>query len=429
MSKLLQNIKDPKLIDVEIISIGDELLIGQTVNTNASWMGEQLSKIGANVARCVVIKDDYDEMCLAFMSAFERSDIVLVTGGLGPTEDDFTKQVLCDFFETELVQNEDVLKHVTDIFSHNNREMLEVNRLQAMVPESAEVLFNAQGTAPGMLFTDELGKILISMPGVPYEMRYVMTEHVLPRLASDYDMKSLYYETIQSQGIGESYIADRIQGIENSIRSEGLGLAYLPSPGGVRLRLSGLPSEKELIQKYVKQLSDFLPQYVFGYGDDTLSEVVGKLLKNKGLTLGTVESCTGGAIASAITSVSGSSNYFEGSIVSYSEKVKMDLVNVPQEIIEEHGVVSLEVVEEMAKNGRDILKTDYCISISGYAGSSDDLDEDSVGVICIAIAGNERVLSKRFKFEKDRSRNIRRSVLTALNLLRCELLKINVEKS
>lgn len=415
---------------VEIISIGDELLIGQTVNTNASWIGTELSKIGGEVEFCTVIKDERDIILNTFEAAMNRVDVVLVTGGLGPTKDDITKHVLCEFFDSKLIQDEEVLKHVRSIFERRNLEMLDVNMLQAAMPDKATALFNEFGTAPGMWFEKD-GKILVSMPGVPYEMQGIMTNHVIDRLKKKFDLKGLYYKTVQTQGIGESYIAKRIEDMENDMRSKGISLAYLPSPGGVRLRLSSVQNLHNIqaIDSYIKAIEALIPQYVFGRGNITLSEVVGKLMIEQELTLGTIESCTAGAIASEITSTPGSSSYFEGSIVSYSENVKANLIEVSEETIESFGIVSRQVVEEMAINGRKILNTDYCISTSGYAGSADDLDDKFVGDVCIAIAGNEGVLSKRFKFEKDRSRNVRRSVLTALNLLRCELMKINIEKS
>lgn len=415
---------------VEIISIGDELLIGQTVNTNASWMGSQLSLLGGEVEYCTVIRDEEDVIFRSFETAMNRVDVVLVTGGLGPTKDDITKHVLCNFFDSKLVQDEEVFNHVKSYFLQRGKKMLDVNILQSHVPDKATVLFNELGTAPGMWFEKD-GKVLVSMPGIPYEMKAIMTNEVISRLQSKFEISGLYYQTLQTQGMGESYIADRIVDLEIEMRSNGISLAYLPSPGGVRLRLSSNQSDLmvQLIEGYLLSLEAIFPEYVFGRGKVSLPDVVGRLLTKQKVTVGTVESCTGGSVASALTSVAGSSAYFEGSIVSYSKEVKMDLVGVSELTIIEHGLVSVEVVEEMARNGKKILNTNYCIALSGYAGPSSGLPDDLVGDVCIAIAGNERVLSRRFKFEKDRSRNIKRSVLTALNLLRCELLKINIEKS
>lgn len=415
---------------VEIISIGDELLIGQTINTNAAWIGSELSQIGAEVEFCTVIRDGEDVIYNTFETAMNRVDVVLVTGGLGPTKDDITKNVLCKFFDSKLVQNDAILKHVKSFFDRRNIEMLDINILQAAVPDKATPLFNEFGTAPGMWF-EKNGKVLVSMPGVPYEMKGIMSGEVIKRLQNKFDIRGLYYKTIQTQGIGESYIANQIEVMETEMRENGISLAYLPTPGGVRLRLSSIQDLNKIktIDNYINAIEALLPQYVFGRGDIRLEEVVGKLLIKEKVTVSAIESCTGGAVSATLTSVSGSSSYFEGSIVSYSKNIKMDLVNVSEETILRYGIVSKEVVEEMAVNGKRILNTDYCIALSGYAGASSDLLEDLVGDVCIAIAGNERVTSKKFKFEKDRSRNVRRSVLTALNLLRCELLKINIEKS
>jgi nicotinamide-nucleotide amidase len=415
---------------VEIISIGDELLIGQTINTNLTWMGEQLSLIGADVRYNTVVQDKHDDMLGAFKVAMGRVDVVLVTGGLGPTKDDITKQVLCDYFDTKLVKNEEVLKHVRSFFEMRKRPMLDVNIQQAEVPEKSTVLFNKFGTAPGM-WLEEAGKVLVSMPGVPYEMKSIMSSSVLDRLKEIFNPEALYYKTIQTQGIGESYIAERIEAIETKMRSEGVALAYLPSPGGVRLRLSVKPTEelKQAISSYIVQIAALLPQYVFGYGDAKLTEVVGADLLSMQSTVSTVESCTGGAVAAALTSVAGSSSYYMGSIVSYSNEIKISQVGVKAQTIEDHGVVSKSVVEEMATNGRKKLGTDYCVALSGIAGPDGGSEENPVGTVWIGVAGPERVIAKKFLFEKDRQRNIRRSVLTALNLLRCELMKINIEKS
>ena len=324
---------------VEIISIGDELLIGQTINTNLTWMGEQLSLIGADVRYNTVVQDKHDDMLGAFKVAMGRVDVVLVTGGLGPTKDDITKQVLCDYFDTKLVKNEEVLKHVRSFFEMRKRPMLDVNIQQAEVPEKSTVLFNKFGTAPGM-WLEEAGKVLVSMPGVPYEMKSIMSSSVLDRLKEIFNPEALYYKTIQTQGIGESYIAERIEAIETKMRSEGVALAYLPSPGGVRLRLSVKPTEelKQAISSYIVQIAALLPQYVFGYGDAKLTEVVGADLLSMQSTVSTVESCTGGAVAAALTSVAGSSSYYMGSIVSYSNEIKISQVGVKAQTIEDHGV-------------------------------------------------------------------------------------------
>lgn len=415
---------------IEIISIGDELLIGQTINTNAAWMGEELSKMGAGIEYCTVIRDEKESMVNAFDLALSRVDVVLVTGGLGPTKDDITKHVLCDYFDTELEMNPEVLAHVKSFFEARNRPMLEVNVRQAEIPVACEVLHNELGTAPGMWF-EKNGKLLVSMPGVPYEMKYIMTTHVLPRLLQTYSLNSLYYETVLTQGIGESFLADRISDLEIAMRSEGIALAYLPSPGLVRLRLSSphQPHFVKKIESYITEIEHLLPAHVFGRGEGQLSEVVGELLLERKQTLCTAESCTGGALAASIVSIAGASYYFEGSVVSYSNRVKTEVLKVSEKDIKEVGAVSQTVVEQMARNAKEVLKTDYCIALSGIAGPAGDYETKPVGLTWIAVAGPHRVVTKKFQFGTDRQRNIQMAVLSGLNLLRCEILEINIEKS
>lgn len=411
---------------LEIISIGDELLVGQTINTNAAWMGGELSRIGASVDRCVVIRDEESEIVNAIDNAFNRVDVVLVTGGLGPTKDDITKKVLCKYFDTKLVEDKSVLANIKQLFESRNREMQEVHYLQALVPETAIALNNIHGTAPGMLFKKE-GKLLVSMPGVPYEMKYIMSSHVLPYLDKHFNLDALYYKTLYTVGIGESWLASEIEDIENSLRSEGVALAYLPSPGQVRLRLSGKRTQEieEKIHAYASKISQRIPKYCFSDKDEDLAYVIGNILRSKKKTLGTIESCTGGALASSIVKNSGSSDYFLGSIVSYSNEVKADVVGVDREVIVREGAVSQEVVEQMALKGLEKLKVDYTIAISGIAGPDGGTIEKPVGTIWIAIANGNQVISRRFQFEQDRNRNIKRSMLAGLNMLRCELLEIN----
>ena len=415
---------------VEIISIGDELLIGQTVNTNAAWMGAELSGVGFTVEYCTVIRDLGIDMLEAFERAMSRVDIVLVTGGLGPTKDDITKQVLCEFFQCELLENKNVLESVKKLFASRGKEMQAVHYEQAMIPSVSEALENQMGTAPGM-WINSGSKVLVSMPGVPYEMKYLMSVHVIPRLIKIFQPESLYYRTLQIQGIGESWIAEKIEDIETDLRSTGLGLAYLPSPGLVRLRFSGSSNKNvtQQIARYVDEVKRRLPVYVFGEGKVELQEVVGLLLRERNATLSTAESCTGGSVASAIVSVSGSSDYFVGSIVSYSNSVKIESLGVEKSALDSEGAVSKVVVEQMALGVKKRLNTDYSLALSGVAGPDGGTDDKPVGTVWIAVAGPRGVRSKCFLFEKDRQRNIQRSVLTALNMLRCELLEINIEKS
>lgn len=415
------------MINVEIISIGDELLIGQTINTNASWMGSQLAINGMKVSYVATISDTWDAITGALTEAHKRSRVVLITGGLGPTKDDITKQVLCAYFDTKLVLDQKVLDHVESFFIKRNRPMLEVNKMQAMVPEACEVLFNEQGTAPGMLFEKE-DTIFVSMPGVPYEMKYLMETHVIPRLTAKYPLRKLIQRTYLTQGIGESFLAEKISDWENRLRSEELDLAYLPSPGMVKLRISSASGDQARVTSYGEELKKMIPGYLFGEEEDTLAEVVGKLLLQKGTTVGTVESCTGGSIMAALTSISGSSSYVLGGLITYSNDLKMKLAGVSGQTLEDFGAVSEETVLEMAAGGKKVLGVDWCISVSGIAGPLGGSDEKPVGTVWIAIDGPERKVSRKFLFGTDRQRTVQMTVLTALNLLRCEILGINIEK-
>lgn len=417
-------------MNVEVISIGDELLIGQTVNTNASWIGAELARRGFFIKNGVTITDDKDAILEALETAQNRADIVVITGGLGPTKDDITKHVLCDYFETELELHEDILERITEFFKARGREMLEVNRQQAFLPKSARIFENRKGTASGMLFYKN-GVLFMSLPGVPYEMKHICSEHFFPFLEERFKTKGLYFETVHLQGIGESFLADRIADIEMEIREKGLGLAYLPKPGIVRIRVSGEKTEENqlLIRQYIDQIAERLPQYTFTDCDEDISVVIGKLMKEKGLTLGSVESCTGGRIANEIVSVPGSSAYYQGSVLSYTNELKHELVGVDEQLFSAVGAVSEEVVRQMAEKGRKKLGVDYCLSTSGIAGPDGGTDEKPVGTVWIGVAGPDRTIAKKFLFGDDRGRNIEKTMLTALNLLRCEILKINIEKS
>lgn len=410
---------------IELISIGDELLIGQTVNTNASWLGREFAQRGASVNYTTVIRDTKEDILTALDVAFSRVDVIVVTGGLGPTKDDITKYTLCEYFQTELVLNEEVLTRVRGYFEARGREMLEVNIKQAEMPKNAHVLQNDMGTASGMWF-DHNGKVLISLPGVPYEMKHLMTDRAFPLLMERYTMKSLYHRTLQTQGIGESYLAERIEDLETEIRANGFGLAYLPSSSQVRLRISSerTAENEQKIESYFKQIEARLPQYAYGREDDQLSEVVGRWMIENNKTVGTVESCTGGAIAADLVSVAGSSAYFLGSMVTYSYEFKSKLVGVNMHDIETQGAVSETVVRQMAEGGREALGVDFCIAASGIAGPGGGTEDKPVGTVWIGIAGPNGTLAKKFLFGDNRERNILRTVQTALNLLRCEALGI-----
>lgn len=410
---------------VEIISIGDELLIGQTVNTNATWLGTEFSMRGASVNYTTVIRDVKEDILQAVDIAFSRVDVIIMTGGLGPTKDDITKYTLCEYFDTELVLNEEVLERVRGFFEARGVEMLDVNIKQAEMPKAARVLTNDMGTASGMWF-DQDGKVLISLPGVPYEMKHLMTDRAFPVLMEQFEMNALYHQTLHTQGIGESYLADRIEDIETDIRNNGFGLAYLPSASQVRLRVSSERSElnAKKITGYLNQIEERLPQYVYGREEDRLSDVIGKWMIKHRKTVGTVESCTGGAIAAEIVSIPGSSVYFQGSMVTYSYELKSKLVGVNLDDIRNKGAVSETVVRQMAEGGREALGVDYCIAASGIAGPGGGTEDKPVGTVWIGVAGPDKVFAQKFLFGDHRDRNIERTVLTALNLLRCEIMKI-----
>ena len=414
---------------VELISIGDELLIGQTVNTNASWIGEQLALRGANIGIGVTIRDTKEAIVSALDQAMGRSDVIIITGGLGPTKDDITKYTLAEYFNSKLVINEEVLTRVKAFFEIRGREMLDVNIQQASLPELATILKNEVGTASGMWFEDQ-GRVVISLPGVPYEMKHILLNEVFEKLFGKFGIQELFSKTIMFQGIGESYLADEISEIEEDLAENNIGLAYLPSTGMLRLRFTCISTNKnvQMVDDAIEKIKIALPKHLFGNDNKSLSEVVGEILVGKNKTLGTVESCTGGGVAKEIVRIAGSSEYFEGSIVSYSNELKADLVGVDKNLIHNFGAVSEEVVIQMALKGLEKLNVDYCISTSGIAGPTGDTLEKPVGLVWIAIAGPEGVKAHRFLFGSNRERNIQSTVLTALNLLRCELLNIISKK-
>jgi nicotinamide-nucleotide amidase len=416
-------------MNAEIISIGDELLIGQTVNTNASWIGMECSLRGIRTNFVTTISDQEEVIRDTVDQAIKRSQIVFITGGLGPTKDDITKYTLAAYFQTELKRHEPTLKRIEEFFTARNRPMLDVNIRQADLPVDAEILENVNGTAAGMWFEKD-GCIVISMPGVPYEMKGIILNEVFPRLERRGGLPSLYHHTLMTQGIGESFLADRISDWEERVEKAGFGLAYLPSPGMVKLRLTSYEGEKRRSEIYAlfKELKVRFPEHVYGTQDTTLSEVVGKLLRESSKTVGTVESCTGGALAHSLVSVSGSSDYFLGSMVTYANVLKTILADVSEQDLTYAGAVSSEVVTQMATNGRLKLGTSYCVATSGIAGPDGGTKEKPVGTVWIAVADQKGVVSRCFRFADNRERNIQMSVLSALNMLRCRILGLESEK-
>ncbi len=412
-------------MQAEIITIGDEILIGQIVDTNSAWMGTLLNENGIKVYQITSVSDNRQHILNALKEASERADIILITGGLGPTRDDITKHTLCEYFNAKLRLDKDILVDVTNIFKKFGREVTEINRKQAEVPENCIPLHNYNGTAPGMWF-EEKGKIYVSMPGVPFEMKALMAEEVIPRLKKKFTLPFIMHKNVLTQGIGESALAEKISSWEDSLAIENITLAYLPSPSLVRLRLStrGTDANKmqDSINRKVAELKKIAGDYIYGYDNDTMESVVGALLLKRKETISTAESCTGGYIAHRITSIAGSSDYFKGAIISYANEIKTKELGVSEEILKEHGAVSQPVVEQMAKTARERLNTDYSIAVSGIAGPGGGTPEKPVGTVWIAIATPQRVFSKRWIFAGNRERNILVTGLTALNMLRKELL-------
>lgn len=410
-------------IKVEIISIGDELLMGQVVNTNASWMAGELNKIGIEVIKITTVGDAATFIKDAIAKAEENADIILLTGGLGPTKDDITKHVLADYFNSRMVFHEPTFEQIKSIFALRKFNLTEINKKQAEIPDNCIALFNQHGTAPGMWF-EKGNKVIVSMPGVPFEMKSLLINEVMPRLQAKFKPGSIFHKTIMTTGIGESMLAERISDWESKLPDH-IKLAYLPQPGIVRLRLSATGTKKKELEDGIRnqcqELDTIIPEIIFGHDDITLEEVVGKLLLSAGRTLSTAESCTGGYIAHLITSIAGSSGYFKGSIVSYSNDIKIDQLGVDPIVIDEKGAVSREVIKQMAQGGRSILNTDYCLATSGIAGPDGGTGEKPVGTVWIAIATPTGVKSKLFHFGEHRGRNIRRSALAALEMLRNEI--------
>lgn len=411
---------------VEIINIGDELLIGQVVNTNASWMGNILSEEGFEVIKVLSISDDESAIKEALDGAFKTVDIILLSGGLGPTKDDITKKVLADYFDSDMYFNEEAFQHIQDLFKSRGFVISEVNKQQALLPKKAQVIPNRNGTASGMWF-DKNGAVVISMPGVPFEMKTMMEKEVLPRLIKKFHPEQYFQKTIMTTGLGESFLASLIEEVEDHLPTE-IKLAYLPRPGLVRLRLSSRGEEGQAIQQAVQQEADKIinilgPEVVFGYDDMSLEASLAQLLTQENKTIAIAESCTGGHISQMITSMAGSSQYFQGSVVSYSNAAKNELLNVDAEDIVINGAVSEKVVRQMAEGAVNKFNSDYSMATSGIAGPDGGTQDKPVGYTWIAVSGPSGTYSKAFQFGEHRGRNITRASLSALNMLRVMILK------
>lgn len=411
-------------MNIEILAIGDELLIGQTINTNASWLGQELSKIGARVTRSLVIADDKERILQALDECYPETTCVIITGGLGPTKDDITKHTLCEYFETKLEIHQPTLAKIEAYFTSRNRPMLESNIQQAALPVDAEILSNNYGTAAGMMF-EKNGRYCVSLPGVPYEMKGIVLEELIPRLMQRFQLKAMYHYTALTQGIGESFLAEQISDWEDRIRERGFGLAYLPSPGLVKLRITSYEGKADQaeIMGFFQELATRLPEAVFGYENDSLPEVIGKLLKEERKTIGTVESLTSGLLAQQITSISGASDYFMGSLLTYSNDLKHRLCGVSVDSLLSEGAVSEKVALEMAENGAKKLGVDVCISTTGIAGPQGGTMDKPVGLVWVGLCISGKTIARKFQFGDNRERNIQMTVLSALNWLRFELSK------
>ncbi|MDB5117538.1 MAG: competence/damage-inducible protein [Mucilaginibacter sp.] len=403
----------------EIITIGDEILIGQIVDTNSAWMARQLNDAGIRVKQISSVSDDRQHILTALAEAAVRADIILITGGLGPTKDDITKKTLAEFFGVGMVENEDALNNVYRIFERYKRPMLEINRLQAQVPQNSEVLVNKNGTAPGMWF-DSNGKIYVSMPGVPFEMMYLMEEEVIPKLKTRFKLPVIIHKTILTVGEGESFLAERIADIEDALPPY-IKLAYLPKLGQVRLRLSGYGEDETTLRKAINEsaskIIDRVKDVVVAEEDLPLEKVILDHMSAKGLTLSVAESCTGGYISHLFTQHAGSSQVFFGGAVSYSYELKESILGVKNETLWQYGAVSEQTVTEMVEGALLNFKSDYAIAVTGIAGPGGGLPDKPVGTVWIAVASAKKTIAKKFTFGNRRQQNIERSATSALAML------------
>lgn len=412
-----------KKIVAELLTIGDEILYGQIVDTNSQWMSVELDKIGIKVVRKTTVGDVESEMLTAFAEAEKRADVILITGGLGPTSDDLTKPCLARYFNCGLAMNEEALAEVTEFFKSRGRELTEINRQQAALPTACIKITNALGTAPGMWF-DKGEKVFMSMPGVPHEMKKMMTDLVLPRLAKKYALPVIHHKVIRTIGIGESFLAEKIAEWENTLPPH-IKLAYLPSLGEVKLRLTGFGSSLSQLESETNQLIEKLKervgQFIYGYGETPIEVVLGETLRTRKLTLSIAESCTGGYLSHLITSVPGSSEYFLGSMIPYAYEIKMRQLGVKPEILEKYGAVSEPTIIEMANIVRAKFSTDIGVATSGIAGPGGATPDKPVGTVWIAYSDKHQTVTKKLQLTKDRMLNIKLASAAVLNLIRQSL--------
>ena len=410
-----------------IITIGDEILIGQIVDTNSGFIAKSLDRIGVEVTEMISISDDKKHILDTFAQLQNKVDVVIVTGGLGPTKDDVTKKTFCDYFNDELVVDPKVLAHVTQLIEgYFKRPITQINKDQALVPSTCTVLHNQVGTAPGMWMKKE-NTVFISLPGVPFEMKYLVENEIIPKIVREYKRPYIIHKTILTYGQGESLVAERIENWENNL-PDFIKLAYLPNPGRVRLRLTARGTNKEeldaAIEANVQSLDAIIHDIIVGFDDDeTIEVVVGKILTKQKRTISTAESFTGGKIASALSAVPGASNYFKGSIVSYATETKVNVLEVSQEVIDQYSVVSAQVASAMALNVKKILKTDYAIATTGNAGPTKGDSDAEIGIVFIALATPDDIIVEEFNFGQPREKVIDRAVIKSLEILQKEILK------
>ena len=410
-----------------IVTIGDEILIGQIVDTNSAFIAKSLDKIGVEINEIISISDNKKHILETFSNLQNKVDLVVITGGLGPTKDDITKKTFCDYFEDELVENKLVLAHVTQLIEgYFKRKITQINIDQALVPSKCTVLHNQVGTAPGMWMKKE-STVFVSLPGVPFEMKYLIENEVIPKVVKEYERPYIIHKTILTYGQGESLVAERIEEWENSL-PEFLKLAYLPSPGKLRLRLSGRGTNKVALEKALEECIDTLDaiihDIIVGFEEeDTIEVVVGRMLTKFNQTISTAESCTGGKIAETLTAIPGASKYFKGSVVSYATEVKINVLGIPESLIREHTVVSEAVAKAMALSVKSLMKTDYAIATTGNAGPSKGEAESEVGTVFIALATPNEVIVEEYNFGQPREKVIDRAVVKSLEMLQKEFLK------
>ena len=410
-----------------IVTIGDEILIGQIVDTNSGFIAKSLDKIGVEIHEMITISDNKNHILETFSKLQNQVDLVIITGGLGPTKDDITKHTFCEYFDDKLVRNEAVEKHVIDLIERAmKRPASQMNKNQALVPSKCIVLHNQVGTAPGMWMKKE-NTVYISLPGVPYEMKYIVENEIIPKIVREYERPYIIHKTIMTYGQGESLVAERIENWENDL-PEFIKLAYLPSPGRVRLRLSARGTDKEFLEQKIAEnvlsLSKIIGDIIIGFdGDETIELILGRLLSDNNKTLATAESCTGGKIAQVITSVSGASKYFKGSVVSYATETKISVLGLSEQLIKEHSVVSFEVAKAMAISVKKIMKSDYAIATTGNAGPTKGDGNAEIGTVFIAIASPNEVIVEEFDFGQPREKVIDRAVNKAFEMLQKEILK------